>query len=137
MVTEDYCSFEVSKLLKEKGFNGECIGCWHSQNKLFEVHYEPLSYSDDLREEIILAPTHQMAMKWLREEHKLFIDISFQKDEDNSVTWFYMTWAFDDRKRDVEEVDFTSYEEAVEAALKYVLEKFELSTEEFDPYMED
>lgn len=33
-----------------------------------------------------------------------------------------MTWALDDRKRDTEEVDFTSYEEAVEAALKYVLE---------------
>ena len=100
---EDYCSFELSKLLKEKGFKQE--GCHKSYSMEGPV-----------------APTHQMAMKWLREEHKLFIDISFQKDEDDSVTWFYMTWALDDRKRDVEEVDFASYEEAVEAALKYVLE---------------
>lgn len=122
-LTEDYCSFELSKLLKEKGFDGECIGCYWDSKKTFDVNYEPLSYSDsDLRDEVILAPTYQMAMKWLREVHKLFIDISFQKDEDGSVTWFYMTWALDDRKRDTEEVDFTSYEEAVEAALKYVLE---------------
>jgi hypothetical protein len=61
-------------------------------------------------------------MKWLREVHKLFIDISFQKDENESITWFYTTWSLDNRRRDVDELDFTSYEEAVEAALKYVLE---------------
>lgn len=53
MVTEDYCSFEVSKLLKEKGFNndypkGDC------------TQY---------------ACTLQMAMKWLREEKDIFIEV--------------------------------------------------------------
>lgn len=121
-MTEDYCSFELSKLLKEKGFDGWC------EHYIFE-NYE------GYRSEGIGNPTDwnkygghtsipslALAMKWLREKHKLFIDISFQKDEDDLVTWFYMTWALDDRKRDVEEVDFTSYEEAVEAALKYTLE---------------
>ena len=76
MVSEDYCSFELSKLLKEKGFDGECVGCYWNSKKTFDVNYEPLSYSDgDLRDEVILAPTHQMAMKWLREVHNIIIVI--------------------------------------------------------------
>ena len=52
MITEDYCSFEVAKLLKEKGFD-----------------YKGFDYID-FEGEVIRQdrPTHQMAMKWLREK---------------------------------------------------------------------
>ena len=118
MIQEDYCSFELSKLLKEKGFDGECVGCYWDSKKTFDVNYEPLSYSDgDLRDEVILAPTHQMAMKWLRERHNLHIEVIYnpyykeykacmcRAIGDYNYTEFYST-----------------YEQAVEAALKYSLE---------------
>ena len=115
MITEEYCSKEVTDLLKEKGFK-----CGATYSKGFVKDGDGFVGGLVRHEDKI---THQMAMKWLREVHKLFVDISFQKDEDDSVTWFYMTWALDDRKRDAEEVDFASYEEAVEAAIKYCLTK--------------
>ena len=37
MITEDYCSYEVAKLLKEKGFNEPCRAYWDDQPKL-NVH---------------------------------------------------------------------------------------------------
>lgn len=122
MIQEDYVSFELAKLLKDKGFNAMCEH-YFSENLDGSISCHTAVGHWNAVMNFIARPSLSLAMKWLREEHKLFIDISFQKDEDDSVTWFYMTWALDNRRRDVEEVDFTSYEEAVEAALKYVLEK--------------
>ena len=120
MITEDYCSFGLSKLLKEKGFDEPCCGIWHVNNKLFELHYEPLDYSE-LREERLLAPTHQMAMKWLREKHNLHIEVIYNPYYEEYKGCMYKT---------IGEYNYTefysTYEEAVEAALKYVLEKFDM-----------
>lgn len=71
---EAYVSFEVAKLLKEKGFDGLCYGIWHIYNEVFELHYEPLDYSN-LRDEMLLAPTQQMAMRWLREEYNILVTV--------------------------------------------------------------
>lgn len=128
MIAEDYCSFELSKLLKEKGFDEPCYGIWHVGNKLFDVNYEPLDYSE-LREERLLAPTHQMATKWLREIHKISIDICTVQGK--RVSYMFNIWDFAniyDNKYiggtfDLREqlYGFNTYEEAVEAALKYCL----------------
>ena len=69
MITEDYCSYEVAKLLKEKGFNEDIHTVYEPTfNKFFNYPLKPNSYSN-----VIAAPTHQMAMKWLREVHKIGI----------------------------------------------------------------
>ena len=133
MTREDYCSFELSKLLKEKGFDGECVGCYWDSKKIFDINYEPLSYSDgDLRDEVILAPTHQMAMKWLREEHKIdiFIDTDFPIDRMKYTYKIVRIYKDGDKYTDVMGGSFNTYEEAVEAALEYVLEKFEITQPE-------
>ena len=124
MTREDYCSFELSKLLKEKGFDGECIGCYWDSKKIFDINYEPLSYSDgDLRDEVILAPTHQMAMKWLREVHKIdiFIDTDFPIDRMKYTYKIVRIYKDGDKYTDVMGGSFDTYEEAVEAAIKYCL----------------
>ena len=121
MITEDYCSFELSKFLKEKGFDGECIGCYWDSKKTFDVNYEPLSYSDgDLRDEVILAPTHQMAMKWLREVHNLCIApyaAAYRYDFTIDKCGTGSNICNDDVINEVS----NTYEEAVESALKYCL----------------
>ena len=124
MITEDYCSFELSKLLEEKGFDGECVGCYWDSKKTFDVNYEPLSYSDgDLRDEVILAPTHQMAMKWLREVHNIIIVIephSYNYIEEKTSSYDFSIWYGDNYEHPLT-TNYSTYEEAVEAALKYCL----------------
>lgn len=77
----------------------------------------------------IKRPTHQMALAWLREEHKIVIQIGIKI---TGASYYYQIWDYSiihpnkfiggmiDLRECAE--DFNSYEEAVEAALKYVLE---------------
>ena len=133
MIKEDHVSFEIAKLLKEKGFDEYCLkNYWSSDKELHDWKWE-LSYnrnSDGNRNtKDCAAPTHQMAMKWLRETHNKHCDIGYDID----LKWFFQIM---DLKEIVEydypetkyyhtenETGFNSYEEAVEAALKYCLEE--------------
>ena len=121
MIQEDYVSYEVAKLLKEKGFDAMCehydFEDWQGLHSLHNAYG-----NWNAEKGCTSIPSSSLAMKWLREKHKLFIDVSFQKDEDGSVTWFYMIWALDYNGREYGKVDFSTFEEAVEAALKYALE---------------
>ena len=125
MIKEDYCSYEVAKILKEKGFNESCYTCYVEK----EIsHYDYSSTNYELIDGVISCPTIQMAIKWLREIHNKHCDIGYDID----LHWFFQII---DLKETVEydypetkyyhtenETGFNSYEEAVEAALKYVLE---------------
>lgn len=103
MTTEDYCSFEVSKLLKEKGFNndypkGDC------------TRY---------------ACTLQMAMKWLREKKNIVILIEphqYDYVNEKNASYSCSLWVGDSYYEYIKSRDYLSYAEAVEAALKYSLE---------------
>lgn len=121
MITEDYCSFEVAKLLKEKGFNEQCRAAYTNYGKLFTTQIQQyvtnvLCSKGKLWE--CTAPTLQMAMKWLREVHNIFIDIEF------GVGGCYV-WAIVDMSNNiVTNVDALMgfYEQACESAIKYCLE---------------
>lgn len=112
MTQEDYCSEEIAKLLQEKGFK------------------EPVTELNRLLckegEKPVLRITHQKAMKWLREEHKLTFIISPQwaeGDMRNPCRWYWEIRGLDDINIDVYNNPLcNTYEEAVEAALKYSLE---------------
>lgn len=99
-ITEDYVSFEVAKLLKEKGFNdvyskGDCTA---------------------------FACTHQMAMKWLRDVHDIFIKLEFDIDED--IQWHPSLALIKGNKYiHTNELQwYDTYEQACETAIKYCLE---------------
>lgn len=120
MIKEDYCSYEVAKLLKEKGFN-EPLRCWYDNFQNFHEEGVRMSNTDCLPP-TIMCPTHQMAMKWLREYIKFFIEPYYV-----FPLGFLVDIKYIDRKTPVEEFEalrensYNSYEEAVETALKYVL----------------
>ena len=83
MITEDYCSYGIAKLLKEKGFNEPCRAYWDDQPKL-DMHtlffsVEPIKNSEQIANNTS-CPTHQMAMKWLREIHNICITIYPDKE---------------------------------------------------------
>lgn len=143
MVKEAYVSFEVAKLLKEKGFNGECNYYYRCHDEAL-IKYFPNPGTDDNRfhctktwikkhanrnhVEYILAPTHQMARDWLMEEKGIYLDVFI--DDDSEMPWTYNIHK-ELRDGTTECVCHhhgnyyplrTGYEEAVEAALIYTLE---------------
>ena len=120
MITEDYVRFETAKLLKEKGF--DIYG--YASIKVFggntyEVNGEWITPKED-----IIIPTLQMAMKWLREVHKIYVNVC------PSVEGYYWTEKWHSYVENLEKRypfgmfigTFNSYEEACEAAIKYCLE---------------
>lgn len=129
MLEEDYCSFEVAKLLKEKGFDEHCIRHWDcDDHSLYGYNDIPISNSELQANEYngFSAPSQSMAMKWLREVHKLTFIISPQwaeGDMRNPCRWYWEIRGLDDINIDVYNNPLcNTYEEAVEAALKYSLE---------------
>lgn len=131
MKQEDYCSFEVAKLLKEKGFNEYCP-LWYNLDKptdgpLFykEIGWYGHNSYDYIGKRIVSAPTHQMALKWLREVHN--IHISVQPDYP-SKTNYKLSWCWSvnmlhkdcfECKKHQSYID--TFEQAVGAAILYVL----------------
>lgn len=112
MIREDYCSFEVAKLLKEKGFN------------------EPVTELNRLLikegEKPVLRITHQKAMKWLREDCNIYISIQpdFPSDKDYKMCWCWSANILHENCISLKghQCYTETYEQAVEAALKYCLE---------------
>ncbi len=119
MITEDYVSFEIAKLLNTKGFKGE----FHKYYWGYELGKEFLTSGSFNPEYDYPAPTLQTVMKWLREAHKIIISISFQYDKFNQP-WYFYKIANIGKKEDwsIEKSEHITVEEATEAAIKYTLE---------------
>ena len=125
-------SFELAKLLKEKGFDLSTEGFYPKPKcKLFGVdehgRYYPIVnktrvYFFDraavLKEENYYnAPTFVEVVMWLYEKHGIWI-YSFRHDFDKE---FY--WSIDTKNEDefTSDMNFNSPTEAYEAAIEYVL----------------
>lgn len=126
MITEDYCSYEVSKLLKEKGFDEETEDYYRKKDKSLEW---ASAWTRALPDEYYPCPTHQMAMKWLREVHHAIIVLkpaTFSGEE--CTSWGCDIWCGDNFEKEI--FPFVSYEDAVEAAIKYSLEIIRYETKD-------
>lgn len=134
MLTEDYVDFETAKLLKEKGFDAPCMGRYSVRSKEFHLDCTKMCNNGGLFE--CAAPSHAMAMKWLREVHNIVIGVNVlnennkgNTDYSNPDRWWYF-WEFTDTKGVYKEElqpdplsnEYSTYEEAAEAAIKYCLE---------------
>lgn len=114
MIQEDYVSFTTAKLLKEKGFDINTLMVY-SQNG----NFMPDGAIEDTYQVFYAAPTLQMAMKWLREVHKIDITVDPHEVGHN---WMYQFHICQNKNylfsRDID----IFYETCAEAAIKYCLE---------------
>ena len=123
MITEDYISFEIAKLLKEKGFDEGCRARYGTAGSFSYEKYEIESGGCEIHN-AILAPTIQMVMKWLRHVHGLHIAILWDcgayigKDS----FCYHISDMNNYENKGWYKIGFESYEEACEAAIRYCLE---------------
>ena len=112
-------SYETAVLLKEKGFDIPCRQAYFNGSL---VDYTMYGFCDG---ELIDCPSQSLALKWLREVHDLHIVVyPWQADnEEKAIHWCCTVYkAFAHLGNDVYTNETPkSYEQAVEAALDYVL----------------
>ena len=136
MVEEVYVSFEVAKLLKEKGFNGKLLTFYITDEAKKEGYFQLMAFTDDKidnnhSDHCYLAPTLQMAMKWLREVHNIHIELIWDK---GNQLYSFQIWKLGKYQPEISSLDLWriykndnylgewNYEEAAEESIKYCLE---------------
>ena len=125
-IKEAYVSFEVAKLLKEKGFNEPCLSYFWGEENNKEISYTDFPFTNkQLYSDQILRPTHQMACAWLRKVHNIFIIIEphmYDYINERNASCVASLWQGDNYYENILSKDYPTYEDTVEAAIKYSLE---------------
>src|SRR6478752_4293316 len=70
-IQENYCSFEVSKLLKEKGFDLHCDSYYYDKRGTLREYVG--NYNSTDQEELhphSSRPTHDLAIQWIRKNFR-------------------------------------------------------------------
>lgn len=121
-LTEDYVSFETAKLLREKGFDEECDYEYGvpvvEQGYVLQRFFKPIKNSE-LIDDAYVAPTLQLAMKWLREIYSLEI---YPYHDFPRKWWFeIIKYPYPVSEYESESI-YNSYEDACASAIKYCLE---------------
>ena len=136
MIKEDYVSFEVARLLRDKGFNGKCIYYYIQTKEMFEIdtkYHTALTTQELLDLQIIgekedryAAPTQAIVMRWLREVHNLSVEV--YRTACGYIGCITAIPSGTDIKfletdgDDLPSGAYTKWEYACEAAIKYCLE---------------
>lgn len=127
MIKERYCSYEISKLLREKGFDEPCRSIYVDNVDYIDFYYtkeEQTNLQIGVWE--TLRPTHQMVIDWLRRKHNILISIIPQEVNIGVDRICYAIYKITENiyqplyNGKVDNL-VDSYEEAIEAALKYSL----------------
>lgn len=121
MIHEEICTYEVAKLAKEKGFPLQKVIKQDGRASFYEL---PQSHPDWANCEAWYLPTQSLLQRWLREEKGYYVYPFFDNEE---LKWTYVV-----RERTGEmwipligeTHNFDVFEEAMDAGLKFVLEKF-------------
>ena len=128
MITEDYVSFKIAKLLKEKGFDRyPLFPCYKEDNGEF---IDIPTTLDTINYCFIPAPTIQEAMKWLREVQGLNVYVRAVWKDAKEYDWepvvvgydWFVESLLDNAYSEMSIEPFLTYEEACEEAIMYCLE---------------
>ena len=141
-MTEDFITFEIAKKLKEKGFKEKCLAYYDVEDNvglLYNTQYSdealPCQYTDLLQchntgeaetqsddsENCVDAPTISQALKWLREEKNLCVEVLI------SVRggWYNIIYEIAPRRGfDLKHmlIEAKSYEDAAIAGIEYCVD---------------
>ena len=76
-MNEDFVTYELAVILKEKGFDIPFYFYYRTDDE--SLHHanvtNPLVYCDKIDDEVVIAPTISQVLEWLRDEKKIVISI--------------------------------------------------------------
>ena len=120
MIKEDHVSFEIAKLLKERGFDEICRAAYTNDGKFITHHNYYSQYKDGC-----IAPTLQMTMKWLRKEYNILL-FPLPAQENGKLVYLVEVWTWNEEEGIYEcayaPMPRKEPEQAIEVAIKYSLE---------------
>jgi hypothetical protein len=119
MITEDYVSFPISKLLKEKGYKGSFNGYYNNAGCVVD---KPNTLLKEPEYQYYERVSLYMAMKWLREDHHIHILPQISDPSQVNPKYYIVIWTTGLKRESYILELFNSYEEAVEEGIKYCLE---------------
>ena len=131
MITEQYVEFETAKLLKEKGFNEDCMFVVNlDSNGILPCSFGTKNSEID-NKNIVTIPSQSLVMRWLREEKHFYIQIMLDSWALGGHSGYYIV--IQDINSEFKEISpiiddnpdlvfFETYEQAAESAIKYCLE---------------
>ena len=128
MVKESYVDFDTAKLLKEKGFDEECRGFFHTAFESPRLSTWNIDRKNSDYKECVSSPTYQMVMAWLRAKHNIMVEIYLPHEyEHEEEIWdgkycFELFSLTNGHSIFWDETEYSTYEDAVEAACVYSLE---------------
>jgi hypothetical protein len=128
MIEEEYVSYEAAKLLKEKGFDSKDYERYglYVNGEFHRLPHDRGLMIDPYVDIVYTAPTLQMAMCWLRQEHNLSVEVYR-----TACGWIGCVVAIpsgtdlkflEDDGDDLPSGQYTTHAKACEATIKYCLE---------------
>lgn len=127
METTDFCSYELSKRLKDCGFDEPCIAQWACEpdGKPILLGSTAFVFSNaELKGRDVTAPLLFHAQKWLREKKGFFVEVTSEALHD----WDYFILELDEdvnaglaRGKEI----YESYEQALSAGISASLQLIE------------
>ena len=93
---EEYVTIDVSKLLDDLEFDGYCMAYYRGGDGALILAKERVDktwiekHRNKNHSEYYLAPTIQMAIRWLKEVHEIFIGEDYVKYETGNCSYFIM-----------------------------------------------
>lgn len=118
---EQLISFETAKLAKEKGFNEECYLTYGKILKEYCIFKSDYSETNsEVNKYTYSAPTQSLLQKWLREKHKIHIELQC---DSNYYKYFILIYYKTNCVFNLD--DSLIYEEALEIGLQEALKLIE------------
>ena len=122
---KDFVNFELAKRLKEKGFSLEKTeiygkfdsdGLFHSQ--LYFNYIETMDYDETI------APTISQVLKWLRDEKKLYVGVTYSPKIEGSQDFYYATiqYIVDYKKTIYPNDSYVCWEGAILNGIEYAID---------------
>ena len=130
MIHDEICTYEVCKLAKEKGFpqhpkdNDRCqIYCWDGLRHIHSLDiWEVWFYDEHHHDNLYAAPSQSLLQRWLREEKGIIIELKYSDSTESfRPFWSWQIYNTLGITLEIGEPN-TTYELALEDALKYALE---------------
>ena len=132
---EEFVTFEIAKKLKDKGFREECL-CHYVGDDLYYNIESPIAnnqfwfshnkYDNIWHRDNVDAPTFSQVLKWLREEKKLYVGVTYSPKIEGSQDFYYPTIQYIGDYQKTIYVNgsdiYDSYEQATLAGIEYVLD---------------